>query len=69
MESVQLDIMVKVHVQVEVKLGEPVRVQELEHQQAVGDGIYKLSQTCILLFSHNRNTLSHPDIYESSSLD
>lgn len=67
---VQLDIMVKEQVQAEVKLGEPAMVLELEHQQAVDDGIYKLNQTCTVQFSHNRNTLSHPVIiYKNSSLE
>lgn len=45
---------------VEVKLGELVMVLSFGHPQAVDDGIYMLHQTCIVPFSHNRNTLSHP---------
>lgn len=48
MEAAQLDRTVKVLGQVEKRLGELIEVQELEHQQAVDDGIYKLHQTCIV---------------------
>ena len=67
MEAVQLDITVMVPVQVKAKLGELVMVLEFVHQQAVDDGIYKLHQTCIAPFSHNRNTLSHPVIIYKNS--
>lgn len=60
MMAVQLDIMEKVPVQVEVKPGELVFVLEFACQQAADGGIYKFCQTCIVPFSHNMNTLSHP---------
>ena len=70
MGSVQLDTLVKVQVQAEVKLEELVMVLELGRLQAVDDGIYKLHQTCTVQFSRNRNTLSDPVImHENSSLN
>jgi len=67
MGSVQLDTLVKVQVQAEVKLEELVMVLELGRLQAVDGGIYKLHQTCTVQFSHNRNTLSQPVIMHENS--
>lgn len=70
MEAVQFDKLVKAPVQAAVKQGELAMVLAFGHRQAVDDGIYKLHQTCIVQFSHNRNTLSDPVvIYKSSSLE
>ena len=62
-EAVQLDTMVKVLAQLEEKPGELAFVLESACLQAADGGIYKFGQTCIVPFSHNRNTLSHPVIY------
>lgn len=58
-----LSITVKVPVQAKAKLGQLVMVLESGCQQELDDGIYKLHQTCIVLFSHNTNTPSHPVNY------
>jgi len=55
-----LNITVKALVQAKAKLEQLAMVLEFGRQQEPDDEIYKLHQTCIAPFSHNRNTPSHP---------